>query len=280
MYLCVKFNFFVMIQSHYVPLERPFRIIYAEGAVGLQIGTLIVVDNQTFERSSRLGNITPSYIGFLGIKTYSYPVVSYINKVKENVSIPDSDIGYGGGAWSEGEVWQTNQKDVSTLCLEGGNVKWESLLEILTTKLRQCQTYDDHVEELINIMNIVRTVKELGGNLTGPNLETVSYMEKPNGEIRVIVPLTCNRESDGTLLFQTAETDPMMEKPFHFFAHVSDLEEAAKIIKRQENFYRHFNMKGEPCKRFSIVYDDDRKQPEDGRSELIQLIELLKKMRD
>lgn len=274
-----------MIQTHYVHLERPFRIIYAEGHVGLQIGTLIavddgvpftavLVDSPQKERSAfcKMNKVKKS------ITTYSYPVVSYINKNKEGVNISYSDVSYGGG-WSEAEVWDfTVQQDVATLCLEGGLVKWNSMLEILVPGLRQCKTYEETVEALINVLGNLQMIKELGGNLEGPNLEMTSYLKDPNGKTRVIVSLTCERESDGTLFFHTSETDSMIEKPFQFFAHAKDVVEAARIIRRQEQFYNRFKLFGNQKMSFAMVFDNDRNQPEDGKSELLKLITLLKEV--
>lgn len=272
-----------MIQSHYIPLERPFRIIYAQGNVGLQIGTLIVVDdlasyaNESMFARDRNG---AHHFGYMGIRPYSYPVVSYINKNKNDLKVPISDIEFGGGSWREAEVWPIDPKNVATLCLEGGNVKWESMLEILVPNLRRCRSYDDHVGELINIFGIINSIKSLGGSLKGPNLEMTSHMDLPEGETRVIVPLTCERQDDGSLIFQTSQADSMIEKPFQFYAHVNAVEEAVKIIKRQELFYRRLKVAGELAKSFSIIYNDERKQSADGRIELLKLIEHLKQKCD
>lgn len=260
-----------IIQSHYVPLERPYRIIYANGNVGLQIGTLIAVSEDP-SRSDRVS---------VGIYTNSFPVVSFINKKLDNKELSYSDIGFGGG-FSEAIVWDyLEQKNVSTLCIEGGCVRWDSLLEILTPRLQDCKTYDENVEELVKVMQDIRTIKELGGHLMGPNLESMPHKELPDGRIQVIVSLTCQPEVDGTLIFTTSETDPMLDKPFKFFVQTKDLDEAVKIIKRQESFYRRIVAEINPDLKIVIVYDDDRDQPENGKTELNELVwERLKKERE
>ena len=260
-----------IIQSHYVPLERPYRIIYANGNVGLQIGTLIAVS----EDESRSDRVT------VGIYTNCYPVVSYINKKMENKELLYSDLGFGGG-FSEAVVWDhLEQKEVSTFCIEGGYVRWDSLLNILNPRLQSCMTYDENVEELVKIMEVIRTIKELGGHLMGPDIESAPHEKLSDGSIRVIVPLTCQREAGGTLTFSSPETVSMLKYPFQFFAQTKDMDEAVKIIKRQESFYRRILTEAEPDLKISIVYDDDRRQPENGSSELHELVwERLKKERN
>lgn len=101
-----------IVNSHYVPLQAPFPIIYCRGEVAMQIGTLIVVEGPGSEsgvNSSRNNHINP--IGY-GIITHSHPVVSYGNKERNrpsNSAQPND--------WSEGLVWDNvHLRDITTLC--------------------------------------------------------------------------------------------------------------------------------------------------------------------
>ena len=123
-----------MIQSHYVPLPKPYRIIYSGGAVGLQIGTLIVVSEAT--TTFHGGKIVP---GYWGVNTYSYPVVSYINKDGKASDRPSLISSLpGSDDYSEAVVWdQVQQRDVATLCVEGGFLDWGILLTIIDQIFRE-----------------------------------------------------------------------------------------------------------------------------------------------
>ena len=58
-----------MIQTQLLRLDPPYQIITAKGRVGIQVATLIVVEEKELTRR----NITPrTYIEY-----HSYPVVSY-----------------------------------------------------------------------------------------------------------------------------------------------------------------------------------------------------------
>ena len=86
----------MIVNSHYVPLQPPFPIIYSNGEVAMQTGTLIVVEGRDPSSSHPYGNREPPY----AIRTHSHPVVSYVNK----------QIGIVDGAdlfndYTEGVVW-------------------------------------------------------------------------------------------------------------------------------------------------------------------------------
>ncbi|MCR4836114.1 MAG: hypothetical protein K5899_06995 [Bacteroidaceae bacterium] len=98
----------MIVNSHYVPLQPPYPVIYYNGEVGMQIGTLIVVEGLDPSRPHPYGNREAPY----AIRTHSHPVVSYGNKqtglITPNVEPND---------WSEGVVWDNVQlRDVTVLC--------------------------------------------------------------------------------------------------------------------------------------------------------------------
>jgi hypothetical protein len=76
--------------SHYVPLNPPYPILYYRGRVGIQTGTLLVVQPQL-----RGGNMPGA------LRMVSMPVVNYVNKSKKlpsQLTMPEH--------WAENKVWQ------------------------------------------------------------------------------------------------------------------------------------------------------------------------------
>ena len=97
-----------IINSHYVPLQPPYPIIYCKGEVGMQIATLIVLEGRDPSEHHPYGNRLAPYF----IRSHSHPVVSYGNK---QTGIIDSNV--EPNDWSEGIVWDhVELRDVMTLC--------------------------------------------------------------------------------------------------------------------------------------------------------------------
>lgn len=115
-----------VVNSHYVPLQEPYPIIYYGGSVAMQIGTLIVVYGPG-EEPGRLGRLFTSRL-----TTTSHPVVAYGNKF---VSEPRNE--WRLNMWSEGVVWDYVQlKDVFTLCFtKQKEINYEAI-DVLTTSIR------------------------------------------------------------------------------------------------------------------------------------------------
>ena len=87
--------------SHYVPLQPPYPVIYCNNEVGIQIATLIVVTEP--QMTAPFGNRS-----VYRMATHSHPVVTYGNKhlgISEASNIP--------GDYSEGEVW--DRVDISNV---------------------------------------------------------------------------------------------------------------------------------------------------------------------
>lgn len=110
-----------IVSSHFVPLNPPYPIIYCKGELGLQTGTLIVVeDNYGDDPSVRLNRESGKpYLKFpYGITSHSHPVVTYGNKEKarpKNIAQPND--------WSENIVWdKVEMRDVTTLCYSDDSV--------------------------------------------------------------------------------------------------------------------------------------------------------------
>ncbi len=112
-----------MIQTSYVPLEKPYHIIEHNGNLGIQIGTLLV----TREKSC---NDDDSY----AIETHSHPVVSYINKrmpleLKKHMSL-SMPRPFEGVVWDNVELYELN-----VITRENGELTWEDFMQ-LCKKLR------------------------------------------------------------------------------------------------------------------------------------------------
>lgn len=115
-----------IVNSHYVPLQEPYPIIYYGGSVAMQIGTLIIVNGPGEERGMS-GRVVSSRM-----YTCSYPVVAYGNK---HFSEPRNE--WRLNMWSEGVVWDYVQlKDVYTFCFtKQREINFEAI-DVLTTSIR------------------------------------------------------------------------------------------------------------------------------------------------
>lgn len=115
-----------IVNSHYVPLQEPYPIIYYGGSVAMQIGTLIIVNGPGEERGM------PGRVVTTRMYTCSYPVVSYGNK---HFSEPRNE--WRLNMWSEGVVWDYVQlKDVYTFCFtKQKEINYETI-DVLTTSIR------------------------------------------------------------------------------------------------------------------------------------------------
>lgn len=115
-----------IVNSHYVPLQEPYPIIYYGGSVAMQIGTLIIVNGPGEERGM------PGRVVSSRMYTCSYPVVAYGNK---HFSEPRNEWRFN--MWSEGVVWDYVQlKDVYTFCFtKQREINFEAVA-VLTTSIR------------------------------------------------------------------------------------------------------------------------------------------------
>ena len=159
-----------MIQTSYVALEHPYRIIEYGGTVGLQIGTLVV----TREMDGRDG----SY----GIETHSHPVVSYVNpqvpleaRQRPYFLLPEGDQ-------TEGVVWdKVEVGSVHTLGREGDELSWERLMDL-------SRNYWLSEPSPISAMNMMR-LGNLWSNLRGWGLTFGHVPVNAKGVMRLTVEL-------------------------------------------------------------------------------------------
>lgn len=123
----------MIVNSHYVALQPPYPIIYCNGEVGMQTGTLVVVEGPAQSDPSGKGDAPYS------IRTHSHPVVSYGNKfaaVLTNFPEPND--------WSEGIVWDNvEMSDVTILCYSDKPEIPHPRLSILVSGERYKDAYYD-----------------------------------------------------------------------------------------------------------------------------------------
>lgn len=145
-----------MIQTNYVPLEHPYRVIYYNQVLGLQIGSLIVTTEAQNDSGARV------------IQIKSHPVVSYCSldtkkEIKE-FSFP--------GVYAEAVVWdKVEQKDVSTIAAEGGSISWEEFFAGVAPDLWRNYMANRKESCMPSIMKIFSQMEHLGLNIDIPEPE-------------------------------------------------------------------------------------------------------------
>lgn len=243
-----------MIQTHFVPLERPYRIIYTRGEMGLQVGTLIVVRSDETITTSSGKKIS---IPFTRVITKTHPVVSYVNKgynQKHNKLV--SEIMYPG-KFSEAIVWDAvEQSDVATLCLEGQKMLWEDFLNILTPFINECRDENSTKEKLREARSFVLNLINLGGNIQLPEgydrMSTI-FGEDEAYEFQTLIdrtPYDSEKGESKELCYCTE-----LGAEFPFVARTDDLEIAFRILRRQYLFYKDILSKIVPNKPLRFVFE-------------------------
>lgn len=160
-----------IVNSHYVPLQEPYPIIYYGGTVAIQTGTLIVVNAPGAEVEGRMGNRFSSRM-----TTSSHPVVTYGNKF---VSEPHGE--WRQNMWSEGVVWDYVQlKDVYTFCFTKQKQVNLDTIQILTTTIRIKEALTGTYK--FRISTVLKELENLG--IKRPNALSI---QQPTRPLHVIV---------------------------------------------------------------------------------------------
>lgn len=159
-----------IVNSHYVPLQEPYPIIYYGGSVAMQIGTLIIVNGPGEERGM------PGRVVSSRMYTCSYPVVAYGNK---HFSEPRNE--WRLNMWSEGVVWDYVQlKDVYTFCFtKQREINFEAI-DVLTTSIRMKEAVSGTYKFRLSV--VLNEIEKMG--ISKPALLT--RME-PAGPAKVFV---------------------------------------------------------------------------------------------
>lgn len=134
-----------MIQTQLLRLDPPYQIISAGGRVGIQVATLIVVEDPSPVAIERR---TGRALGYGPMKCNSYPVVNYGLKqgLDEQMKYQNNPLDYEA-YWAirrrmqpEGAVWSgVDVKDVKVLGLAGANndpVGLEQFIDLIPTVWR------------------------------------------------------------------------------------------------------------------------------------------------
>lgn len=251
-----------MIQTHYVPLSPPYRIIYTGGVLGIQIGTLIVVST---DDNSML------------FQTKTHPVVSYVNKElckEKDLYISDVMI---GGMNSEAEVWyNVEQKDVATLCLVGQKFSWDDFLEILTPLISDCHDEKSATLNLRKARNFRSDFYLLGGHLAPPpGYESLTnyFGETSACEFQILIEQMPNEDEGDTSAKRVFCTEIGCDVPF--MAKTDDPEEAYAILQKQLYFYKQtfrMIMAGKPLR---FYFEPGGCCEDEADPEVVKLVERL-----
>ena len=217
-----------MIQTHYVPLERPYRIIYTGGVIGLQVGTLIAVKSKN--------DI---------LTTFTHPVVSYINKKDCENSAYITDVAYGG-TYSEAVVWdKVDQSEVMTVCLEGQKLKWEEFLYFLTPLIGKCKDMESTRDAINEIRRFVFRLRSLGATLAIPIENETEY----------VVDLDyCDSEDGYSRITQEPCFYSDIDDLIPFAAGTNDDKLAFQILQRQLRYYKTLFRTIDPTNSYTIRF--------------------------
>lgn len=150
----------IQFNSHYVPLNPPYPIIYFRGRVGIQTGSLLVVEPQL-----RGGNMPGA------LRMISMPVVSYCNKSKQlppQMVMPEH--------WAENKVWQT---DISNTELLGyDNNEYISLQNFSAVERLR------NLSDMSSGFMIARLVNDI--KLMGFKIDSEFYPHNPHGRLELM----------------------------------------------------------------------------------------------
>lgn len=231
-----------MIQTHYVPLERPYRVVYTGGVMGLQVGTLIVVQSE--ENVMMKGE---AQIPTQSMRTSTHPVVSYVNKRKCDISLHISDTIYGG-TYSEAVVWdKVDQSEVLTLCLEGQEMSWMDYLVILSNLISKCKDLNSTSTALREARRFISNLLNLGCSLQYPPCI------KGSGLYEVDIDL-CPLDYLGTEISQESYYCTGISDILPFAAPANNDEEAFRILERQYKFYKQILILIDPARKATIEF--------------------------
>lgn len=264
-------------QSHFVKLEPPYQIIHYGGVVGIQIGTLIVVGENSFEPKT------------IDIRTRSHPVVSYVDKhqLKTKLGKERGNVGiasyYGGG---EGNVWsKVEVSDVDVIGIWDDNqetypFEWASFLSLVFNgfSLMDAQNGTSRKNGIFDLVNYLRRVG------------LAPVLPPPIKQLKMVLSLQCTKFDNGfvRLYIQCNEqfskdTDGYLRIMFVSMYDENHIDQVVENINHNMHQFlsllRMHNAKIE-----FIVYDDDDDDDDDepvGKPEDQENLEIIaKKLND
>ena len=263
-----------MIQTHYVPLERPYRIVYTGGVVGLQIGTLIVIESGATSKAFR-PNHFQVVLGSEEYRTKTHPVVSYVNKNFYNTDGNIEKI----RTLSEAVVWdKVDQSEIVTLCLEGQKISWDDFLSLFvynTFNIGDIKKLGAEIQKLYRFYNLLRNV---GGDIECPYTDAyISINKNENDALYLNCDILCgtffNEEEQKEELYFTSL---YQNGPIYLFAGTDDVEHAYDILSLQSTFYHEILGEINPDAEYIVKFDpfivDNRTGKDlDNQNKLIEL---------
>lgn len=209
----------MIVNSHYVPLQKPYPIIYSRGEVGMQIATLIVVEGLDPSKPHPGGRILDPY----AIRTHSHPVVSYGNKVEGYIlEIPEPND------WSEGIVWdKVELRNVKVLCMTDKP-------EISQWRFSEIS----YQERYRDILNNTSTFKLSLLMSRFRRLHVSLDIPMPNGELEV--KLTLNNSPIGSNLLDVIKSGKNFFAPYlYVLVRASDdMDKMEQDLREQIDDYR------------------------------------------
>ena len=209
----------MIVNSHYVPLQEPYPIIFCRGEVGMQIGTLIVVEGRDPSKSSVEGSLFDSY----AIRTHSHPVVSYGNKWEGKMSsipVPND--------WSEGIVWdKVELSRVTVLCHSDKPVISQRRFSDMAYQARYSDILND--TKTFKLSPLMSRFRRLNVSLDIP---------MPNAELKV--KLTLRKSPIGSNLLDFVKSGKEFLAPYlHVLVRSSDdLDKMEQDLREQIDDYR------------------------------------------
>ena len=230
--------------------------------MGLQIGTLIIVRSSQSNRP--MGNRSDVHETY---STKTHPVVSYFNKGNAK----DFNISnmYLGGQFSEAVVWdKVDQSEVSTICLEGGQLEWDDFMNYLIPIMAKCSDSDTTREALNEARRFFNTLYLLGGKIEFPSDSAVQISDPTNDDnisymfhLPLVFDTYSYDETDASKCFCTE-----FGTTLPFIARTEDERKAEHIFRRQLHFYKTlFHRMGddEVSFRFSVDFLEDTETDND-----------------
>lgn len=149
-----------MIQTHYVRLEPPYEVIFCNGEVGIQIGSLIAVEEKRGKNDE------------YGVVTHTHPIVSYGSKrTLSFFTGGESNIWTSPGEFVQGAVWdKVEVNDVLVLGVLDEDKTWhlsekgfaELVFRMLEAKIQQGQPSKNAIHYLERNLRLIGVAPRFG----------------------------------------------------------------------------------------------------------------------
>ena len=155
-----------IVNTTYVPLQPPYKVIKHKNKIGVQIGTQMVT----------ISGGSP-----FKIETHNYPVVAAEDRIT-----PSHDKNHSFDASSEGEVWDNVEtKQVSVLCDAGTPLSWVEFIKILWHDHARLRRRSEKINKVYIFEHLIKYNK--CQELPSPGQYTIHlHTESSDGEPEVV----------------------------------------------------------------------------------------------